>query len=635
MEYRRKRTLRDLLYVSLKNKSVILLLFLAALCISLIYCIATPTTYRAETRLVTRVEEPRVVGLDRYRPDSYVALARDGGPPHLNPTGIITGEYLTRKVLARLQGKIVPLKTGPAPIGQIAETVRTGSRAVLAPVGLSTSPSEPAERMVLTFLDRIHVGSFPDTTMISIAFDWTDPRFAALVANTYADEYVMQQTVVDDSQRLRTFYADQADLLQKRLKEAEDRYQAFLSGADFADLGLQKELLLRSAVDINNRMAVTDTEIGQISARIKRVGEMARRRDRWIETPELYASDRQGYLRSLDETYAGLWSEKERLLKNRAPDDPEIKVIDGRMESLKIQKMDEVLDMAGTELSLAQKRKSILARQLSAERQRLKSITSKSVALEQLLREKELVEQDYRAYRRAAEDLRVTNDLEARKISGIKVIVPAIPPLVPAYPKRGVLILYSALGGLLLGLLVSAVKEFFDHTFRDEYQVAEILDVPLLLSVPQQTHYGPPASAARGAINGAVTRLRRILGQELRRPLWGNGSARSGTTLTLIAILAAACLLYLFRSLPFILPQRFPATRAFTPVPGQERLVSLSAIYPSVWSDRVDSRPSVAPEPGLSERTLLSDEMEKQRGDLEKRRQDAEVELRRVRPEGY
>ena len=263
----------------------------------------------------------------------------------------------------------------------------------------------------------------------------------------------------------------------------------FVSGSKIADVGLQREFSLRNANDISSRINDVDATIEPDTGEDRTdPGDGAEAR-----TPGSTLAgripERQGYLRSLDALYAGLQSEKERLLISRAPDDAEVRDLDSRMESLRIQKIDAALEMAAIDLSLAQNSRSTLARQLSAERERLRTITTKANTLEQLGREKDMAEWSYRTYKKNAEDLRISTDLEAHKITSVKVLVPAVPPITPAYPRMGIIVFWGAVGGLLLGLLFSATREFFDHTFTDDRQVTQILDIPLLLTVPEQNRY--------------------------------------------------------------------------------------------------------------------------------------------------
>ena len=59
------------------------------------------------------------------------------------------------------------------------------------------------------------------------------------------------------------------------------------------------------------------------------------------------------------------------------------------------------------------------------------------------------------------------------------------PPAQPAGPRRKLILGVAALVGLLLGIGLAGVLEFFDHTFRGADDVARVLGTPLLLSVPR------------------------------------------------------------------------------------------------------------------------------------------------------
>jgi polysaccharide biosynthesis transport protein len=577
MGRRRSFTLRDLLFVALKNRALVVTVFCAAVAVSLIYCIVTPPVYRAETTLVIRVAKTPLLGLDQYRPDSYAGLSFQGSLPVRHEIEILEGEYLTEKVLSRLKGRVEPLRTGRTPITEMAGAIRASFRAVLSSVGLWTGPTDPEKQLVLTFLDSLHITPLKDTEAVSISFDWTDPRFAALVANAYADEYATQYTLADESRRLAGFYADRTGLLAEKLKETEERYQSFLSRSNIADMALQKELLLRNIAEISNRISLAETDIAQAQAKEKRTREMMRKQKEWLEA-------------------------------------------------------DSLLDKAAMELALAQSRKTSLLRQLSTERKKLDGINARTVGLAQLEREKAIAEENYRTQLRKTEDLRVSEDLDTKKISNVKVAIPAVPPATHFHPNRGLVVLLSAIGGLLFGLVLSGVKKYFDHTFQRDKDVFDVLDVPLLLSVPFQAHGNADAEVKQGRSNTGANRLRKLFGQEFRRPLAENGTLRNGSAIVLCVALAAVPLLYFFKSLPtspHLVMEPGMSSRARL----DERVVSLSTVYPTgPFNER---KPVVVSEgkSQLPELWLLSDELEGQRRHLEKKRGQLEDQLRKVRPE--
>ncbi len=67
MGFKRRLTLRDLLCTALKNRALVITLFLAAPVVSLLHCMATPPIYRAETKLALVIEEAGLTDLAEGR----------------------------------------------------------------------------------------------------------------------------------------------------------------------------------------------------------------------------------------------------------------------------------------------------------------------------------------------------------------------------------------------------------------------------------------------------------------------------------------------------------------------------------------------------------------------------------------
>ena len=195
--------------------------------------------------------------------------------------------------------------------------------------------------------------------------------------------------------------------------------------------------------------------------------------------------DKQAYLRTLDDSFFKLKQERERLLKTFTPKSNEIRAIDVQLAGLRQQKRDSLTNILNMEISLVENKKDSLQREIGAETKKLEDLNGKTLALKQLQRARDLAEANYQIYKKKAEDLRISDDLDARRISSVRIATPAIPPLEPAYPRKAIVIGLAAFIGLFFGFGVSAIREFFNHTFKDEDNVHARLGVPLLLTVPR------------------------------------------------------------------------------------------------------------------------------------------------------
>ncbi len=481
---RRSISLRDIFYVFFKNKIIISLIFLVALISASIYCIVAPPKYRAEAKILIRMGKAQISGMEQYSPDQKFNMLFSERTQNIrNEMELLKGEYITEKVLTKLKPQIDSMDVKKSFVSRIKDSIRP----ILQQVGVLKKRSDSVDKgTVILFMNSLGVTYLEDTDMIRVTFDWTEPRFAALVVNTYADEYVTQHAQVYDSQRSYRFYIDQIELYEKKLRDAENELQDFTSKSNLSNIELQKELLLKTIADLNNRYGLVSIDHAQALTRHKMIQDMYKSPGMWIETPTDMGNtlqDKQAYLRTLDDAYFKLKVEKERLLKSYMPASAEIKAMDAQLNNLRKQKAESLTNIVNVDLAMTGNKKSSLQREIVAETQKLDMINSKTLSLRQLQRTREIAETTYQAYKKKAEELRISDDLDSRKISSVKVAVPAMPPLQPAYPKKGLIIAVTAFIGLILGFGFAAVREFFNHTFKDEESVSAYLDVPLLMSV--------------------------------------------------------------------------------------------------------------------------------------------------------
>lgn len=477
-------TLRDILYIFFKNKVVISLIFLIAVLAAVSYCIVIPPEYRAETKILIKMGKAQIAGMEQYRPEQYNILFQERSQNIRNEMELLKGEYLTERVVSKLRENIHEMKLKSGPMSWVIEKVRT----LLTNWGLVKQSSVDKKR-ILAFMDSLRVNYIEDTDMIRVSFDSTDRNFAALVANTYADEYVTLHTMVYETQRSYKFYIEQIELSEKKLRDIETELQNFISKSNIANIELQKEILLKSIGDLTNRYNLAMVDSSQARTKLSKVRDMAKTAGAWIETPETMGAstpDKQAYLRTLDDSFFRLKQERERLLKTYTPKSNEIRAIDVQLAGLRQQKKDSLTNIINMELSLVDNKRESLQREIGSETKKLEDLNGKTLALKQLQRARDLAEANYQIYKKKAEDLRISDDLDARRISSVRIATPAIPPLEPAYPRKGMIIGLAAFIGLFFGFGISAVREFFNHTFKDEDSVHAYLGVPLLLSVPKQ-----------------------------------------------------------------------------------------------------------------------------------------------------
>jgi uncharacterized protein involved in exopolysaccharide biosynthesis len=144
-------------------------------------------------------------------------------------------------------------------------------------------------------------------------------------------------------------------------------------------------------------------------------------------------------------------------------------------------------DLLKTKTDLAAQSAGAAAAQQNIKRLREYTVQldQKAVKQQALLREHKAVESNYLLYLAKREDARASDALDSHRIDNVAVSVPPTVPLLPATSPFMVVFL-----GFFLAIFVSAATAFavdyLEPSFRTPAEVIEILNIPVVTSIPSQ-----------------------------------------------------------------------------------------------------------------------------------------------------
>lgn len=153
---------------------------------------------------------------------------------------------------------------------------------------------------------------------------------------------------------------------------------------------------------------------------------------------------------------------------------------DATFEYLRQDQAKTRADLASEEASAAAQVKTIQSMQSE-----MVSLEVKAVRQNELLREAKANESNYLLYLNKREQERTSDALDQKRIANVAIAVPAFVPALPARNPFKIAILgffVAALGGIGAGYLA----ELMDPSFRTPEEVAELLNVSVVTSVPRQ-----------------------------------------------------------------------------------------------------------------------------------------------------
>lgn len=115
---------------------------------------------------------------------------------------------------------------------------------------------------------------------------------------------------------------------------------------------------------------------------------------------------------------------------------------------------------------------------------KIKQISKIETEFKDLKQKVAIDRKNYHRYLSKLEGSRISNAMNKERISNVRLINPAQPPLAPISPKIKLNIILSILIGALGGLGLAFFLEYLDDSVESEEDVENLLNLPLLASIP-------------------------------------------------------------------------------------------------------------------------------------------------------
>lgn len=488
-------SLRDMLRALFRHRLTILLVFFTAMAGATAYTVLASPVYESDVRVLVKLGTEQMSGVAQQSQPAYNVLFQERAQNINNEIEILKKLEIGDEGLQTLKAELLRLERQreATPMRRLRESYGRGWGAVrsalLSPLystGLLRRLS-PDQELAQQIHAALRFEPVEETDTISISFRWDDPDFAAFALRHRLNAFLEEHTRVHQSEASHRFFVDQIALWDGRLREAETALSGFLEASDVANLELQKDLLLRSAADLEDRQARALVNVETTRQRLRRVNEQAASATGWVDTPILgleASSPLNAALQQLDEAYFRIGDDKRRLLATFQADSRQVKGLDERMDGLRRQKANSLVSVLSTQVATEEGLLARLGAELEENRRRLALVNSRTLKLRQLEREREVAEKSFLLYRGKTEELRINDDLAARQITSVRVVGQPNAPTEPVAPRKRLILGLAALLGIVLGFGIAALRELFDHTFRDGDDVERVLGVPLLLNVP-------------------------------------------------------------------------------------------------------------------------------------------------------
>lgn len=457
----REPHLYDYLLILRKHQWLILSFLLAVVTIVSITTFRMQPVYVATARIEIDRDNANILPFQGVDPYDYML---DSDNYIETQSKILTSETLALQTI-RSSG----LSTRPEfSSGNPSEALTTGS------LENQRRPPELGE-----FLGSLGVKRVPNSRLLDVSFESTDPQFAARVVNEHIKNYQEQniKSRFDETTRATAWLRDQLDELKVKVQESEDKRIAYERKNQIWTLDDKQNITTQRLSDINK--AFTDAQEDRM--RKEALYQFAKAGD-VSDVPQLRDD---AILQNLLAKRQATSEEHSDALNQYGPNFPRVQRLQAQLKDLdQLIKKQEVttLNRIETDYREARERELLLTQALDKQKAEANEMAERMVEYNILKREAEANKALYDGLMTKLKEVGISAALQS---SNIRVVDPAMIPAYPSRPAKARNIVLGFLVGLVGGIGLALLREYLDNTVKTPDDIEALVRLPSLAVVPQ------------------------------------------------------------------------------------------------------------------------------------------------------
>ncbi|MGB2622821.1 MAG: polysaccharide biosynthesis tyrosine autokinase [Candidatus Acidiferrum sp.] len=474
----REPHLYDYLLILRKHQWLILSFLLAVVTIVSIATFRMQSVYVATARIEIDPENSNILPFPGADPYAYLMDQDNYIETQLR---ILTSETLALQTI-RSTGLGARAEYG-SPNGP-SEALATGS--------LENQKSPPE---LGAFLGSLSVKRVPNSQLLDVSFESTDPKFAARVVNEHIKNFQEQniRSRYDETSRATAWLNDELSELKIKVQQSEDKRIAYERQNQIWTLDDKQNITTERLASINN--ALTNAQEDRMQkealyqfAKAGGVGEVAQLQSSSILQGLI--QKRQAAQENYDDALNQYGPNFPKVLRLQ----DQLKEIDQQIDKEKVNALNHI----ESDYREAKEREDLLTQALDQQKVQANAMAERLVEYNIITREAEANKALYDSLTTKLKEVGISAALQS---SNIRVVDPAMIPSYPARPAKARNIALAFLVGLVGGIGLALLREYLDNTVKTPDDIETLARLPSLAVVPQF-----------GATNGNGTRKRLLPG---------------------------------------------------------------------------------------------------------------------------
>jgi uncharacterized protein involved in exopolysaccharide biosynthesis len=484
-------TLRDVFAPLFRHKRLVICVFLGGLAFSALVAWGWAARYYVASMQVV---------VDQSRSDPAVTTGENAAVQTNRP---VTADQIASEI-ALLQGRDM-LRSVVTTCG-LAERHHWSLSSLFLPQDPVKRKAVEVENATSGLAKALKVDAEKSSDVIDVSFGAVgDPAMPACVLQNLSNAYIDKHLELHRPAGSTQFFADQTDKYQADLSKDEAQMIGFSRTEGLAAPDILRTNMAQQVANSEGTLYDTRQAIAADEHRISNVeAQLAKTPSRTLTQESTNAAS--SLMENLQSTLLDDENKRTELLTKFQPTYPLVVEVDKEIAETKdaIAKAQEMKyvnettdrnitydflaqDLAKTkaDLSSQQATANALVSSINSMKAQMVNLDAQAIKQNALIRQTKADETNYLLYLNKREQERSSDALDKMRIADVAI---AVPPVVPALPAHGpgLVMLLGFACSIIISLGSAVLAEYLDPSFRTPAEVAEVLNMPVLASIPRE-----------------------------------------------------------------------------------------------------------------------------------------------------
>ncbi|TBW09306.1 polysaccharide biosynthesis tyrosine autokinase [Azotobacter chroococcum] len=473
-----------------RSKWSILALVLVVVMVAILAVLSITPIYRAGATLLIEQKQANVVSIEQV-----YGLEGSGNEYLQTQFEMLKSRALAERVVRELNLTTHPEfdpRQQPEPLIDIKGLLAGFSLAKVVPATLPEDLEEgidPVEAQIFdsvtkAFMERISITPVGKSQLVKVEVEMADARLAARAANAMANGFIESQmeATMQMSMTATHWMHTRLDELKIKLKEAEDRLQAFREKENLVDVDGVATISAAELSATSDRMIDARRQRAEAESLYRQV--QASRSAGWERLATIPAVLGDPLIQQFKANEAKAQSKVDELSKRYGDRHPTMEAARTELAAASASLRGQVEQViAGIERNyqMAAANEGSLRASVETNKAQLQNISRKEFKLRDLQREVEANRALYDTFLSRLKETTATADLES---ANARVVDQAVVPTLPIKPKKALIVAIAGLLALFAGIGLSLLLDALNNTFKSTEDVENKLNMPVLGILP-------------------------------------------------------------------------------------------------------------------------------------------------------